>query len=352
MVNIEGKKKSLITFFVFLYLPSIAVFSLTGSSNLSQFISVVFYVCLTVASLAVLALMPNDEKYYRNMNLWYFLGAVGMGIGMIFLSWGLSLELRNASILSSVYQTFWFPIPGLMATSTLTLTPVASSVGVAFLGVALSGLVMAATAEELFRLPAFAYGSDEWKKGYKIRNLTVPGVLIYVGFPVLVWSALHGLQAYSNPVMIIPAAVNGVVLTIYLWRTHCILGAIFGHYVYNLGVTTISWLNGNSNVAAGTPFLPISIANLPIFIVSLVIMLVGLAVLLAVKNKRLVTIIGAVAMMIAGGFVAFRYGLVFIDNYFSNAGFIYDFLLVILFVGSFLFFLLPSITSKSKGEKT
>jgi hypothetical protein len=309
LVSLAGKKKSLITYFVFLYLPAIALFYLSGSSNLSQFISVSFFVVLTAVSLGVLAIMPNDEKYYENLNFQNFLYSLGLGVGMIALSVGLSLQLKNEAMLNTVNNTFWmFDAPLGLETSTLSLTSSSSSVFFGFLGVAMSGLVMAATAEELFRLPAYAYGKDEYGKGYKIKNLVIPGVIIFVGYPVAFWAALHGIQAYSNLVMIIPAAVNGVALTIYLWKTRCILGCIFSHFLYNLGVTAFAWMRGASGLPVGTPFLPIYIANLPLFIASLALIFSGLGILLAVKNKGIWVKVGSVLMMLAGGFICFRYG--------------------------------------------
>lgn len=351
MVTIEGKKKSLITYFVFLYLPAIALFYLSGSSNLSQFISVSFFVVLTAVSLSVLGLMPNDEKFYENLNLKNFLFSIGLGFGMIMLSIGISLQLKNGAMLNSLNNSLWFfDAPLGLETSTLSLTSSTSSVGFAFLGVAMSGLVMAATAEELFRLPAFAYGKDEWGKGYKVANLTIPGVLIYVGYPVAFWAILHGVQAYQNPVLIIPAAVNGIALTIYLWKTRCILGCIFSHFLYNIGITAFAWARGGSGLAAGTPLFPIYITNLPFLIAGLAVMFAGLALLLALKKKGVLTIVGSIALMVVGGVVAFRFGLAFIDNYLGTPTFFYDALLLILFSGSLLYFLFPSLTSKG-GKK-
>jgi hypothetical protein len=348
MVRIEGKKDSLIKYFVFVWSFLIALFMLSGSSNLNQWITTIFYVVLTLVSLAVLAFMPNDEKYYQNLNLPYFLGAVVVGLGMIGLSWGLSLSFKNTDMLMSIAKS---PLPGLQST-TLSLTPMATSVFTSFLGVALSGLVFAATSEEFFRLPAFAYGKDKWGKGYKIGNLTIPGVIVYVGLIVGFWSALHGIQAYtSNLIMIFPAFVNGIVLTIYLWRTRCILGAVFGHYAYNLGIVTIGYVSGSSGVSSSLPFLPFFVSNLPLFAICAIIILASTVFLLVKKTKGLGATFGLGALIVLFMFVTFKWSITFVDGYFSNSNFILDILLVVGAIGSFLFFLLPSLTNRKQSQR-
>lgn len=295
MVKIEGKRDSLVLFFVFFFLPSLALFLISGSNNLSEWISTSFYLILTIGCLVVLGtIVKSDDEYYRNLSLPYFLSAVIVGLAMIGLSWFLSIEVfGEPSMLLSVQRSFPFPNS---ETGTLALTPIATSVGTMFLSTILYGLIMAATSEELFKLSMFAEGKKRWGDGYKIGRLTIPGVLVYVGFPVGFWAALHGIQAYDNPIMILPAFVNGVVLIIYLWKTQCVLGCIFAHWIYNSGVTLLTYLNGLVSIPSGTPLFP---------------------------NP-------------------------FNPAYYSNSGFIHDFLLMGLFVGVTLFFLVPSLTNKKK----
>jgi hypothetical protein len=263
--------------------------------------------------------------------------ALLVAVVMFFLSWGLSMSLMNDSILLSV--------------NSLSLTPSPSSVSTIFLSSLVSGLVLVATGEELIKLVMFAEGKARWGSGYSVNrlalfgvlclisvfgvflglnylqafsyfnmialsviiatilgiivfgvlkkvNVSIPGVLVYVGFPVGFWAMLHGIQAYNNPVMIIPAFVNGVVLIVYLWKTRCILGCIFAHWIYNSAILLLTYLNGTANVPSGTPFFP------------------------AFSNP----------------------------GYFTNSGYIYDGLLLAIVVGSFLFFLLPSLT-REKSKK-
>lgn len=296
-MKIEGKKTSLTLFFVFFFLPSIALFLISGSTNLSEWISTTFYIILTIGSLVVLGtLVKSDDKYYRNLSFDYFLAAIAVGVAMICLSWFLSMEVFGEPAMLLSVNAPIVPFFSLNSASPMSLTPMATSVGTMFLSTILYGLVMAATSEELFKLAIFAEGKERWGKGYKIGRITIPGVLVYVGFPVGFWAALHGIQAYENPVMILPAFVNGVVMIIYLWKSQCILGAIFAHFVYNSGIVVLTYINGSVNIPVGTAFLP---------------------------NP-------------------------FDRAYYSNSGFIQDALLIGLFIGVTLLFLLPSLTSKTK----
>lgn len=290
MVRIEGKK-SILLFCIFIFLPSVLLFLLSGSRNLNEYITTSFYVIVSIACFVILgAWVKSDDKYYRNLSLPYLLAAIVVGLGMIGLSWGLSLSLKNPDVLLSVNSGF---LPGLSATA-MSLAAMPTSVSTLLLSTLLYGLVMAATSEELFKLTLFAEGKERWGKGYKLGSVTIPGVLVYVAFPVGFWAALHGLQSYENPVMILPAAVNGIVLIIYLYKTQCVLGAIFAHFCYNSGITILTYINGTANVASGTPLFP------------------------NILDRQ----------------------------YYSNSGFIFDFLVVMLLLMSVLFFLLPSLTNK------
>jgi membrane protease YdiL (CAAX protease family) len=295
MVRVEGKK-SILLFCIFIFLPSVLLFLLSGSRNLSEYITTSFYVIVSIACFVILgAWVKSDDKYYRNLSAPYLLAAIVIGLGMVGLSWGLSLSLKNPNMLLSVNQPI---IPGL-STSAMSITSMPTSITTQFLSALLYGLVMAATAEELFKLTLFAEGKERWGKGYKLGKITIPGLLVYVGFPVGFWAALHSVQSYSDPVQILPAFVNGVVLIIYLYKTQCFLGCVFAHAIYNGSILTLTYLNGSASIAAGTPLFP---------------------------NP-------------------------FDRAYYNSSGFIFDGLVVILLVSAFLFFLLPSLTNRDRSQR-
>jgi hypothetical protein len=305
MVNFgptEGKQNHLAWFFIGLYLPLLAIFLLEASGSLSEYIGAVFDIILTVVSLIILlGLIKSDDKYYSNFGVKNLVGAVGLAVAMTLLSWGLS-----DSWLSNSPNT-------LAASAFVFVPPHISSVASLFLYSALAGLVLTATAEELFRLPFFSEGQIRWKKGLRLgqvgffvfstaialfvilvvlnvtnsfdlltmiifgataigalalisfkglpKNFAVPGVIGYVGFPVFFWAVLHaiGNSSYiADPALIIPAFVNGILLTIYLWKTKCIFGAIASHWLFNTFILAITFFNGSLAylIPQGTPTFP------------------------------------------------------------------------------------------------
>jgi hypothetical protein len=253
-MRIEGKLKSLEWFLIGVYLPSIAIYLLRGANSLSEFISTAFYVLLTLVSLIVLLISKSDDDYYHNLGPTNLLGAIITGLVMTALSWGLSVEVfKKPDMLLALSKPVIAP---LLEAFQLSVNPVASSVSTLLLSTLLFGLVMAATSEELFKLPFFTAGRERWKNGFKIGKITLPGALIYVGFPVGFWACLHAVQAYSNPIFVIPAAMNGVILFVYLYKTRCLLGAVFSHFLYNAGISVITYINGTANVPYGTPLFP------------------------------------------------------------------------------------------------
>jgi hypothetical protein len=244
MVRIEGKRNTLILFLIFVWLPAIVLFSLRGTGNFGDYIQAGFYITVTF--------IKSDDGYYQNLNLFYLILSVVVGLIMTALSWGLSLNLIPEAL------TLGY---------TLSFIATPSSVSTIFLSLLLFGLVMAATSEELLKLTMFA----ELKERYGSRWY---GVFLYVGFPVGFWALLHGIQAYSNPLLIVPAFINGVVLLVLLWRTKCILSCVLSHWLYNAGITLLSFMNGSADVPLGTPLLP-DLFSLSVADVAVVMILVG-----------------------------------------------------------------------------
>ena len=268
-------------FFVFFYVPTIALILLVRTTNLVDYITASFYIILALVSLVVLGtLMKSDNQYYQRFNFKNLIIAVLTSLIMFLFSWGLSFKiLANPESLNSV--------------NPVNLLPQTSSIVTSFAVVLITGLVFAATSEELFKLAIFAEAKERWgKTGYKIGRITIPGIWIFVGFPVTFWTMLHGIQAYQFPIMLLPAFVNGIVLIIVLWQTKSILTVIAAHWFYNSMVSLILWVNGNTGLASGTPLFP----------------------------------------------------NVFSPQYWSTSGWIYDALVVAIVIAMIAFFLVPSLT--------
>lgn len=243
MVSYEGKLQTFKTFFVLVWLPAIAVYLLSSTGSFSNYITTTFFVLLTIACLAVSFITKSDDKYYRNLNPFYLVLSIIAGLGMTAFSWGLSMSLKNPNMLLSV--------------NSLSLVPAnPNSILALVFSLLVFGLVMAATGEEVFKLVIFSELKERCYNGLRIGRVTVPGVLVYVGFPVGFWAILHGITAYDNPIAIVPAFINGLVLMIYLWQTRSILGCILAHWLYNSVITVLTFANGSANIPAGTPLFP------------------------------------------------------------------------------------------------
>lgn len=333
-MNISGKRNTEL-FFIFLFAPAMALFLLSGSRSINEYITTVFYVLMAVVSLILLERIKTDEQYYEPLKAKFLFYSVLLAFLMFGVSLGLSMQLKNTDML--------------MALSSMSLTATPTSVSTTFLSTILYGLAMVATSEELWKLPMFAEGRARWGKGYKapkrifaivfyllgllilafVMNaldalsffnflvtavvlaiafgviftfvskkdeFSVPGALVYVAVPVGFWACLHGISAYENPVMIIPAFINGVFLIVYLWKFKSILGCVFAHFLYNTLITTFTYLSGSANVDSSLPLFP--------------------------------------------NFTS--------ASYFSNSGFIMDGFTIALLLMSIFFFLLPTITGEKK----
>lgn len=253
-MKIEGKRNSIILFLVVVWLPSVVFYMLEATGNFGDWIEASFYVSVTIACLVTLGtVIKSDDGYWRNMGPLNLLFAVIAALAMTILSWGLSIKLENPHLLSVAYTMSFIAAP--------------SSILTTFLSLLLYGLVMAATAEELLKLTMFAELKARYGKHWY-------GVFIYVGFPVGFWALLHGVQAYNDPLMILPAFINGIVLIIVLWKTKSILTCIFSHFLFNAGVTALTFLQGTASIPAGTPLFP-SLSNLTVADIAIFVLLIA-----------------------------------------------------------------------------
>jgi len=122
-----------------------------------------------------------------------------------------------------------------------------SSIFTGFLSDALYTCILVATGEELLKLAGFA----------EIRSKNFYGAqVLAVIVPVGLWATYHGIQAYNNPVMIIPAFFNGLILMGLLWITKSFLAPIIAHGLYNTVTILLNYIQGTSGVGLGTPMFP------------------------------------------------------------------------------------------------
>jgi hypothetical protein len=267
---LNQKHSSLAIFFI-LWLPTVVFYLLQTSGIIGDWIQTAFYIIVSVASLVVLLVIKSDEPYYENLNPLYLILAVIVGLLMTAVSWGLSLKLGE-SLLSVGYTTSFIAAPS----STVTI----------FLSLMLFGLVMPATAEELMKLAGFAELKARFSKTQNGKTRWY-GAFIYVGFPVGFWALLHGIQAYTNLLQLVPAFINGILLIVFLWKTRCIFAVILAHWEYNAGIILLTFIRGKYDLPAGTPTFPSfsSITIADIAVVILILVWIGLFVFQAMRNK-------------------------------------------------------------------
>lgn len=133
MAIFDSKSKTLALFFVFFYVPTIALLLLVHTSNIVDYITASFYI--TLASVSLLALgtmMKSDDQYYQRFSFNNLIIAAVTSMGMLLFSWGLSFKLlNNPEMLNSV--------------NPINLLPQASSMVTSFAVILISGLVFAAT---------------------------------------------------------------------------------------------------------------------------------------------------------------------------------------------------------------
>lgn len=307
----EGKKNNLGWYIGALYIPVAILYALIATRSISNTVEVYFFLIMMGVVSVGLLLLKSDDTFYKVLNLKNFVYAVLCGLAMTALSWGLSNQvLHNPNILLSVngFNYLSADSAGLSASNSFGFIPTTSSVLTTFIWMALGGLIMAATVEELFKLVFIAEGQKRWANGLTLskgaifgvgtalalfltwfilnalgrfelytfgiisgtalivfglivfkglkNGFKIPGAVGFIGFPVAFWACLHSLSAYNDPVMIIPAAINGVILAIYLLKTHCILGAIGAHWFYNCFILFITFITGTAGIPAGTPLFP------------------------------------------------------------------------------------------------
>lgn len=307
----EGKQSNLGWYLGALYLPAMIVYLLIASRSLSNFVEVAFFGIIMGITLPVLGFLKSDDEFYRNLDLDNLVWAIVAGAAMTGLSWGLSDQIlhRPESLLS--INSIGYPFTDsttALATNSFGLVPTTSSIFTTFIWLALGGLVMAATVEELFKLVFIAEGQKRWKNGLTLsrgvffvfstllslfiiwfvllaaksfnlytygiiaivavtvlglisfkalsQSIKVPGAVGYVAVPVGFWACLHALGAYLDPIMVIPAFVNGIILAIYLLKRKCILGCIVSHWIYNSGILLLVFITGRAGIPAGTPLVP------------------------------------------------------------------------------------------------
>ena len=217
-------------------------FLLSTSSNVYSFMETIAFVVMGGIFIAVLATIKSDDDFYHNLNPLHLAFTVMCAMGMV----GIASLFTTFVVKSQTLAVF--SMSTILPTQTLSsMSMLPSSIFTGFLSDALYTCILVATGEELLKLAGFAEIRSKKFYGAKVLAVIVP---------VGLWATYHGIQAYNNPVMIVPAFFNGLILMGLLWMTKSFLAPIIAHGLYNTVTILLNYIQGTSGVGVGTPMFP------------------------------------------------------------------------------------------------
>lgn len=253
-----AEKKDLLLFLV-VWAFTATFFLVQTSSNMSLFLVTITFVAIAAISLLVLLNLKSDDVYYQNMAPKSLILAICGAVGMVAIS----------MVMSS-----WIGSENLLATTAFTPAVILpSSVVTNFLYDALFTFAMVATAEELLKIAGYAE-----IKSRKFQFANILAVLVPVGL----WAIYHGLQSYSNPLMVIPAFFNGLLLIGLLEYTKSFLAPIITHGIYNSVVIFLQYWSANINL----PWFPTSLVYTDIVLFALAAVWIAFVLVPIVQRRN------------------------------------------------------------------
>ena len=239
--------------FLVLWVFTVLFFMLETYTNSSSFAVTVVFAVLGGLCLMVLFIQKNDEPYYENLKPLGLMLAVGGSIGMVFIS------------------MFFTSILGMNVFSMQLLTVAgANSIITSFLSDSLFTVALVATGEELIKLAGYSE--------LKARKYRVLAILVPVGL----WAAYHGIQAYGNLWMIVPAFINGILLIGLLEATKSFLAPIIAHGLYNSAILFIQYMGSSASL----PWIPATFEYTDALLVILAVLWVALIILPILKRNK------------------------------------------------------------------
>lgn len=253
--------------FLVLYLFVSVYTVILSLGNLGVFMVNLSIAVLGAIVLAVLNKFDSDEQYYLPLNLAgvsLILVAV-LSMVMVAVAFGhfayadaLSLFTVKNSIFPLSHFSNSFNLPAYSAFPALADVQTPTSVVTSLINDLLVTVFMVAGFEEGLKLVGFGELrsllkrplSTARKEGKLLVAILIAGV--FVVLPVGFWALTHGLEAFSNPWLIISAFVNGLILLVVLWKMG-FLAAVLAHGSYNAFTIILSYLQGNHGLGFNLP---------------------------------------------------------------------------------------------------
>ncbi|MGD6808603.1 MAG: hypothetical protein ACQCN3_02785 [Candidatus Bathyarchaeia archaeon] len=276
----ENKQLQWSLFFV-IFIASTVYYLIVGLGNLGVFAVTAAYSIFGAIALVILRSTRSDEPYYVNMNLKGLLVTLGVVGIMILTASSLSSILvanplpSESVIPQSFVQNVMFPLEsmprlGIVQVPSSYTTILFSDIGFNVFMVSFVETLLVFAAISALRDGLGPYATVA-KKSKRFGCYVLLTVFCFVE-PVLMWVLWHGLEAYSDWWLLVPAFVNGLYL-IFLNFTKDLKGAKLGvvaaviaHGFYNSYITVLNYLQGNVTAVQNMPFLPVSWTPADIYI--------------------------------------------------------------------------------------
>ncbi len=205
-------------------------FILRNVKDILAFVSTVAFIVVGIIALVVLLNERADEQFYENLTP---------------PTAGLSVAVATAML--SIASVFSVAVVGKLIVAKTLSVMIPTSILTGVLSEALFNVALVASGEELLKLAGYAEVKEAKLRGVKL------GVKVAAVIVVGAWACYHGIQAYSNLIMIVPAFINGLILLWLLLYARSFLAPILAHGIYNSIIVLLAFLAGDYG---SLPFLP------------------------------------------------------------------------------------------------
>ena len=271
-----------------IFISAAVYYNIIGLGNLGVFAVTACYSIFGALALVILKTTKSDEKLYVNINLWGLTVSVLVSVGMLAIAvvCGLTLGLNFLNSGSSLVPTSFVQTASISGHSLaigLGIVQVPSSYATCLLSDVLFDFLIISFVETVLVLAAISglrdaigpYAEREKKR----KKMVLYGLLTGFCFiePIAMWVAWHGLEAYAQWGLLIPAFINGIVLVSLMFVKSVgkikfgIIAVIIAHGAYDSYITVSAYFTGAVTTANGLPLFPSSWSFADLYITFLLV---------------------------------------------------------------------------------
>jgi hypothetical protein len=207
-----------------------------------------------------------------NLNLSGLAVSVGVAGGMVAVAVVFSIVLGVGAVGQSLVPTSFVQsassLSGISLSAVLEVVQVPSSYVTSLLSDVLFNFLIIAFVEEMLKFACIsglrdALGplAEKEKRRHRIVLYTFLGGFCFIE-PVVMWMLWHGLESYSDWWLLVPAAINGLLLLMLMFTRKVgsmkfgVIAAIIAHGAYDSYITISGYLQGSVSAANGLPLFP------------------------------------------------------------------------------------------------